>query len=256
MEPEPGPSRWAWDCPVARRRLEELYFPRRACPEETRSFWAFFERLRRFQSRRPEREAAWDDDDDDDEDRPPSRRLGLPRRYHPRHRVNLAVPKPEPSPSRPWVPREALQEFLDALLLYLDFEQKRSFAKLAKLQRERQALPIARARRQLLQAVAGNQVVVVAGDTGCGKSTQVPQFLLAAGYRRVACTQPRRIACVSLAKRVAFESLQQYGDQVSWEAPSGMVYERKEKGKGKKKKVKEWFWHGGALRRRRAALQC
>lgn len=221
MEPEPGPSpggaprpsRWAWDCPVARRRLEELYFPRRACPEETRGFWAFFERLRRFQSRRPEREPAWDDD----EDRPPSRRLGLPRRYHPRHRVNLAVPNPEPSPSHPWVPREALQEFLDALLLYLDFEQKRSFAKLAKLQRERQALPIARARRQLLRAVADNQVVVVAGDTGCGKSTQVPQFLLAAGYRRVACTQPRRIACVSLAKRVAFESLQQYGDQVGYQ---------------------------------------
>ncbi|XP_068520702.1 probable ATP-dependent RNA helicase DHX34 [Anas acuta] len=229
MEPDPGPapgggapqsSRWDWACPGARRRLEELCFPRRACPEDTRSFWAFFERLRRFQSRRPEREPSRDDDDDDDdddEDRPPSRRLGLPRRYHPRHRLNLTVPTPEPSPSPPGVPREALREFLDAFLLYLDFEQKRSFAKLAKLQRERRALPIAGARRQLLQAVAGHQVVVVAGDTGCGKSTQVPQFLLAAGYRRVACTQPRRIACVSLAKRVAYESLQQYGDQVGYQ---------------------------------------
>uniref|UniRef100_A0A8B9IL40 DExH-box helicase 34 n=1 Tax=Anser cygnoides TaxID=8845 RepID=A0A8B9IL40_ANSCY len=221
MEPEPDPApggaprpyRWDWDCPAARRRLEELYFPRRACPEESHSFWAFFERLRRFQSRRPEREPARDGD----EDQPPARRLGLPRRYHPRHRVNLAVPSPEPSPGHPRVPREALKEFLDALLLYLDFGQKRSFAKLAKLQREREALPIARARRRLLRAVAENQVVVVAGDTGCGKSTQVPQFLLAAGYRRVACTQPRRIACVSLAKRVAFESLQQYGDQVGYQ---------------------------------------
>ncbi|NXD18207.1 DHX34 helicase, partial [Nothocercus nigrocapillus] len=61
------------------------------------------------------------------------------------------------------------------------------------------------------------QVLLVAGDTGCGKSTQVPQFLLAAGYGRVAVTQPRRVACVALAKRVAFESLHQYGDQVGYQ---------------------------------------
>ncbi|XP_019065596.1 probable ATP-dependent RNA helicase DHX34 [Fukomys damarensis] len=62
-----------------------------------------------------------------------------------------------------------------------------------------------------------HQVVLVAGDTGCGKSTQVPQYLLAAGFRHVACTQPRRIACVSLAKRVGFESLSQYGSQVGYQ---------------------------------------
>uniref|UniRef100_A0A8C7EH52 Uncharacterized protein n=1 Tax=Nothoprocta perdicaria TaxID=30464 RepID=A0A8C7EH52_NOTPE len=90
---------------------------------------------------------------------------------------------------------------------------------LAALQRERAALPIAQYRAPLLRAVARNQVVLVAGDTGCGKSTQVPQFLLAAGYGRVAVTQPRRIACVALAKRVAFESLQQHGEQVGARAP-------------------------------------
>jgi HrpA-like RNA helicase len=50
----------------------------------------------------------------------------------------------------------------------------------------------------------GPQVTVVAGDTGCGKSTQVPQYLLAAGYNAIAVTQPRRIACIALAKRVAY----------------------------------------------------
>jgi len=39
-------------------------------------------------------------------------------------------------------------------------------------------------------------------DTGAGKSTQVPQYLLAAGFDKIACTQPRRIACYSLARRV------------------------------------------------------
>ncbi|NXG84152.1 DHX34 helicase, partial [Stercorarius parasiticus] len=136
----------------------------------------------------------------------------------PRYRINLALPSVAAIPTQNSdLPRERLAEFRTAVLHYLDFTQKQSFAKLAKLHRERAALPIAQYRQRLLDAVASNQVVVVAGDTGCGKSTQVPQYLLAAGYSHVACSQPRRIACVSLAKRVAFESLHQYGDQVGYQ---------------------------------------
>ncbi|NXX07032.1 DHX34 helicase, partial [Larus smithsonianus] len=224
-ERDRSPSRWEgdwdWDCPATRRRLQELYFPERdssgAGSEEILNFWAFFERLRCFQSRRTHpvpppghRHAA----------EPPAAAacLDLPPAYDPRYRINLALPSAAAVPTRNSdLPRERLAEFRAAVLHYLDFTQKQSFAKLAKLHRERAALPIAQYRQRLLDAVAGNQVVVVAGDTGCGKSTQVPQYLLAAGYSHVACSQPRRIACISLAKRVAFESLHQYGDQVGYQ---------------------------------------
>ncbi|NXY76428.1 DHX34 helicase, partial [Glareola pratincola] len=212
---------WDWDCPATRRRLQELYFPERdssgASSEDISNFWAFFERLRRFQSRRTHPAPPLGHRH---EAEPPSAaaRLDLPPSYDPRYRINLALPSVAAVPA--WnsnLPRERLAEFRTAVLHYLDFTQKQSFAKLAKLHRERAALPIAQYRQRLLDAVAGNQVVVVAGDTGCGKSTQVPQYLLAAGYSHVACSQPRRIACISLAKRVAFESLHQYGDEVGYQ---------------------------------------
>ena len=61
------------------------------------------------------------------------------------------------------------------------------------------------------------QVSIVAGDTGCGKSTQLPQYLMEAGYTKIACTQPRRIACISLAKRVAHETFNNYGEDVGYQ---------------------------------------
>ncbi|XP_065511202.1 probable ATP-dependent RNA helicase DHX34 [Caloenas nicobarica] len=212
----PSPPAWDWDCPDTRRRLEELYFGEqhhlRAGTEDAADFWAFFERLRRFQSRKSDREPPRETPREPDAS---ASRLDLPRRYDPRYRINLAVPRSRRGD--PGVPEKPLAEFRAALLHYLDFAQKRSFAKLAKIQKERAALPIWRYRERILGAVAENPVVVIAGDTGCGKSTQVPQFLLAAGYERVACAQPRRVACVALAKRVALESLHQYGDQVGYQ---------------------------------------
>ncbi|TYZ57197.1 hypothetical protein PybrP1_011147 [[Pythium] brassicae (nom. inval.)] len=74
------------------------------------------------------------------------------------------------------------------------------------------SLPVAAYRDDILQLVATNQVVVISGDTGCGKSTQIPQFLLddavasgAIDQTRIICTQPRRLSAISLAERVARE---------------------------------------------------
>ncbi|XP_074786910.1 putative ATP-dependent RNA helicase DHX34 isoform X2 [Athene noctua] len=226
MEPEsggaPGGSPpWDWDCVATRRRLERLYFRGggggwRDAPD----FWAFFERLRRFQNRKNDGKAPPDPPESTPGPRGPH--LDLPRRYDPRYRINLKLPRVPPGagegpPGAGRVPPEREREFRGALLHFLDFTQKQNFGKLVKIRRERAALPIAQYRERLLRAVAGSQVVVVAGDTGCGKSTQVPQFLLAAGYSHVACSQPRRIACVSLARRVSYESLDQFGEQVGYQ---------------------------------------
>lgn len=74
------------------------------------------------------------------------------------------------------------------------------------------SLPVAAYRAEILALVAAHQVVVISGDTGCGKSTQIPQFLLddavatgAIDQTRIICTQPRRLSALSLAERVARE---------------------------------------------------
>ena len=110
-----------------------------------------------------------------------------------------------------------INEFKTILSTYINFLQKEKFSKLRKLRASQAALPIAEYREAILKAVSENQVAIVAGDTGCGKSTQVPQYLLEAGYNNIACTQPRRIACISLANRVSYETLSQYGTEIGYQ---------------------------------------
>ncbi|MCK8600556.1 ATP-dependent RNA helicase HrpA [Syntrophobacteraceae bacterium DRH4] len=69
-------------------------------------------------------------------------------------------------------------------------------------------LPITEKREEVVRAIAAHQVLVITGETGSGKSTQIPKMCLEAGRgqgRKIGCTQPRRIAAVTLAKRIAEE---------------------------------------------------
>ncbi|XP_072611909.1 probable ATP-dependent RNA helicase DHX34 isoform X2 [Vulpes vulpes] len=217
---EEAPEKWDWNCPETRHIFEDAFFREedyiRQGSEECQKFWSFFERLQRFQNLKTARKGEKDPV-------PPKHSVpalaDLPRTYDARYRINLSVLGPDTRGSRGLgrQPPERVTEFRRALLHYLDFSQKQAFGRLAKLQHERAALPIAQYGNRILQTLKEHQVVVVAGDTGCGKSTQVPQYLLAAGFSHVACTQPRRIACISLAKRVSFESLSQYGSQVGYQ---------------------------------------
>ncbi|KAG6801736.1 ATP-dependent RNA helicase DHX34 [Apis mellifera caucasica] len=78
-------------------------------------------------------------------------------------------------------------------------------------------LPVYQYKHEIIQTIKQERVVIIAGDTGCGKSTQVPQYLYSAGFQKIACTQPRRIACISLAKRVAFETLTENYNDVGYQ---------------------------------------
>ncbi|KAH0981258.1 hypothetical protein GBA52_008435 [Prunus armeniaca] len=85
------------------------------------------------------------------------------------------------------------------------------------IQEQRQSLPIYKLKKELIAAVHENQVLVVIGETGSGKTTQVTQYLAEAGYTtmgKIGCTQPRRVAAMSVAKRVAEEFGCRLGEEV------------------------------------------
>lgn len=88
------------------------------------------------------------------------------------------------------------------------------------IEETRRSLPVYAERESLLEAIRENQVVIVVSETGSGKTTQIPQFLHEAGYTRggkiVACTQPRRVAAMSVAARVAEEVGVRLGREVGY----------------------------------------
>ncbi|KAH0449763.1 hypothetical protein IEQ34_020455 [Dendrobium chrysotoxum] len=93
------------------------------------------------------------------------------------------------------------------------------FAKTKSISQQRQYLPIYSVREELLQVIRENQVVIVVGETGSGKTTQLTQYLHEDGYTTngiVGCTQPRRVAAMSVAKRVSEEMDTELGDKVGY----------------------------------------
>lgn len=87
------------------------------------------------------------------------------------------------------------------------------------IKQQRESLPVYKFRKQLLDAVNENQLLIVVGDTGSGKTTQLTQYLAEGGYANngmIGCTQPRRVAAMSVAKRVAEEVGCQLGDEVGY----------------------------------------
>ncbi|KAI9890784.1 MAG: DEAH-box RNA helicase prp16 [Vezdaea aestivalis] len=98
-------------------------------------------------------------------------------------------------------------------------EGQSNFSKSKTLREQREYLPAFAVREELLRVIRDNQVVIVVGETGSGKTTQLTQFLHEDGYSRlglIGCTQPRRVAAMSVAKRVSEEMEVRLGSTVGY----------------------------------------
>uniref|UniRef100_A0A915BN31 RNA helicase n=1 Tax=Parascaris univalens TaxID=6257 RepID=A0A915BN31_PARUN len=88
------------------------------------------------------------------------------------------------------------------------------------IQQQRARLPIFKNRNHIIYLLEKYRTLIIVGETGCGKSTQIPQYLLEAGWaadgRKIGVTEPRTIAVVTLANRVAEEAMCSLGEDVGY----------------------------------------
>ncbi|KAF9328587.1 DEAH-box ATP-dependent RNA helicase prp43 [Linnemannia elongata] len=101
------------------------------------------------------------------------------------------------------------------------FTNKPFSDKYRKILAGRRKLPVNKHRKEFLDLVQNNQVVILVGETGSGKTTQIPQFMVfddlpAFKGKKIACTQPRRLAAMSVAQRVAEEMDVVMGQEVGY----------------------------------------
>nr|CAB3499411.1 unnamed protein product [Digitaria exilis] len=101
---------------------------------------------------------------------------------------------------------------------------RKMMASARSMQSFREKLPAFNMRESFLKAVADNQVLVISGETGCGKTTQLPQFILEEEIDNlrgadcsIICTQPRRISAISVAARVASERGEELGETAGYQ---------------------------------------
>ena len=105
---------------------------------------------------------------------------------------------------------------------HMNVEQKggaTAFSRSKPIKQQREFLPIYASRAELLHIIRENSVVVIVGETGSGKTTQLVQYLHEEGYSKngmIGCTQPRRVAAMSVAKRVSEEMGVELGEEVGY----------------------------------------
>jgi pre-mRNA-splicing factor ATP-dependent RNA helicase DHX16 len=103
---------------------------------------------------------------------------------------------------------------------FLAEQLKAAEKKALSMEETRKSLPIYVYRDEFLAALGDHQILIIVGETGSGKTTQLPQYLHEAGYTKgglkIGCTQPRRVAAMSVAARVADEMGVKLGNEVGY----------------------------------------
>uniref|UniRef100_A0A8D8HDA1 RNA helicase n=2 Tax=Culex pipiens TaxID=7175 RepID=A0A8D8HDA1_CULPI len=88
------------------------------------------------------------------------------------------------------------------------------------IEETKKSLPVYPFKEDLIAAIKEHQVLIIEGETGSGKTTQIPQYLYEAGFtndgKKIGCTQPRRVAAMSVAARVAQEMSVKLGNEVGY----------------------------------------
>ncbi|XP_012525529.1 ATP-dependent DNA/RNA helicase DHX36 [Monomorium pharaonis] len=109
-------------------------------------------------------------------------------------------------------------------ILQQEYREKQKEDAYRNMLKFRTKLPAHKKKSEILQLIDDNQVVVISGETGCGKTTQVAQFILDdeletgnGSVTRIICTQPRRISAISVAERVAMERAEKLGRSVGYQ---------------------------------------
>lgn len=100
-----------------------------------------------------------------------------------------------------------------------DTTGKSNFSRNKTITQQRRYLPVFAVRQELLNVIRENSVVIIVGETGSGKTTQLTQYLHEDGYSRfgmIGCTQPRRVAAMSVAKRVSDEMGTKLGEEIGY----------------------------------------
>jgi len=114
---------------------------------------------------------------------------------------------------------EAMMEGNYVNMLKNKLEAVSEFAKTKTIREQKESLPIFSVKEDLLNIIRDNKVVIIVGETGSGKTTQLTQYLYESGYAKygiIGCTQPRRVAAVCVAKRVSEEMNTNLGDIVGY----------------------------------------